>query len=123
QFNPSTVMVSSFVTALVLMLTFTPALLGCLVATTHRSVVHTEGRFYGFCSPSRYIRTKLHPYASSRLPKSARSARRVASGPQSHIRTETARAGGTEIPSSGFAWDRRQKRGRRHRRCRTLSRG
>jgi glutathione S-transferase len=44
------------------MLAFIPALQGCLVATTHRSVFRTEGRFYGFCSTSRYIRTKLHPY-------------------------------------------------------------
>src|SRR5262245_52214365 len=55
------VMVSSFVTALVLLLAFIPALHWCLVATTHRFVLCTEGRFYGFCSASRYIRTKLHP--------------------------------------------------------------
>src|SRR5215813_1396210 len=61
QFRPWMVMVNSFVTALVFMLAFTSALLWCLVATTHRSVVHAEGRFYCFCFASRYIRTKLHP--------------------------------------------------------------
>src|SRR5712664_2193453 len=59
-------MVNSFVTVLVFMLAFTPALLWCLVATTHQSVVRAEGRFYFFCSASRYIRTKLHPFASPR---------------------------------------------------------
>src|SRR5215813_13117789 len=62
QFRPWMVMVNSFVTALVFMLAFTSALLWCLVATTHRSVVHAEGRFYCFCFASRYIRTKLHPF-------------------------------------------------------------
>src|SRR5215510_5298598 len=61
QFRPWMVMVNSFVTALVFRLAFTSALLWCLVATTHRSVVHAEGRFYCFCFASRYIRTKLHP--------------------------------------------------------------
>src|SRR5437867_2358824 len=55
------VMVSSFATELVLMLAFILALQGCMVATTHRSVSRTEGRFDCFCSTSRYIRTKLHP--------------------------------------------------------------
>jgi ABC-type spermidine/putrescine transport system permease subunit II len=54
-------MVASFVTVLVFMLAFTSALLGCLVATTHQFVLRAEGRFYGSCSASRYIRTKLHP--------------------------------------------------------------
>src|SRR5215468_10641736 len=55
------VMVSSCVPAFMFMLAFTLALLWCLVATTHRSMVRTEGRFYCFSSVSRYIRTKLHP--------------------------------------------------------------
>src|SRR2546426_8484629 len=55
------VMVNPFVPPLVFMLAFIPALPWCLVATTHRSVIRAEGRFYGFCSTSRYIRTKLHP--------------------------------------------------------------
>src|SRR5262249_45009174 len=66
QFRPWMVMVNSFVTALVFMLAFTSALLWCLVATTHRSVVHAEGRFYCFCFASRYIRTKLHPFKQDR---------------------------------------------------------
>src|SRR5262245_27694546 len=61
QFRPRMVIVNSCVLALGFMLTFTLALPWCLVATTHRSVLPMEGRFYGFCSPSRYIRTKLHP--------------------------------------------------------------
>src|SRR5437870_13205942 len=61
QFRPWIVMVNSFVTALVFMLAFTLALPWCLVATTHRSVVRAEGRFYCFCVASRYIRTKFHP--------------------------------------------------------------
>src|SRR5262245_23922579 len=64
------VMVSSFVTALVLLLAFIPALHWCLVATTHRFVLCTEGRFYGFCSASRYIRTKLHPFELTVMPHS-----------------------------------------------------
>src|SRR5215813_8717246 len=68
QFRPWMVMVNSFVTALVFMLAFTSALLWCLVATTHRSVVHAEGRFYCFCFASRYIRTKLHPSNSCQRP-------------------------------------------------------
>src|SRR5215813_4632517 len=55
------IMVTSFVTPLGVMLTFTSALPWCLVATTHRSVIRTEGRFYCFCLASRYIRTKLRP--------------------------------------------------------------
>src|SRR4051812_23736758 len=55
------VMVSSCVPAFVFMLAFTLALPWCLVATTHHSVVRTEGQFYCFCSAPRYIRTKLHP--------------------------------------------------------------
>jgi len=54
-------MVSSCVPAFVFMLAFPLALPWSLVATTHRSVVRTEGRFYCCCSASRYIRIKLHP--------------------------------------------------------------
>src|SRR6266481_2835237 len=69
QFRPWIVMVNSFVTALVFMLAFTLALPWCLVATTHRSVVRAEGRFYCFCVASRYIRTKFHPITGARVPE------------------------------------------------------
>jgi hypothetical protein len=67
QFRPWMVIVTSFVSALGVMLTFTSALPWCLVATTHRFVVHAEGRFYGFCLASCYIRIKLHPVKVSLL--------------------------------------------------------